>query len=208
MAEKLKRTYFEILNELFFGPSAALEKYAKVRHTQYEMELWRKHNLPLSEVDKKVKRYFTIRFLGEGKRIDKATPEELNKAFESLKYAVGLPTETEPTLNSGCHMRCLRLVEELNDALEADGLRKLYMPERFLDLMTFSYDVLTDENGVAREEKPYDFVIRIFHDEENRKDVRAILKYCKEQNEEMSMQDIWRMVCFMRKHSKKSKIPS
>ena len=53
MAENV-RSYFEILDEMFMGPGAALEKYAKVRFTQYEMNLWRKHRLPLKEVDKKL----------------------------------------------------------------------------------------------------------------------------------------------------------
>ena len=202
MAENIKRTYFEIMNELFVGPNAALEKYAKVRHTQYEMNLWQIHHLPLNDVDKKAKRYFNVRFLGEGKRIDKASPEEIAKAFESLKYAVGLPTVNEPNLNSGCHKRCVKLVEELNEALEAKGLQKIGSPDKFLDFMTFNYDVLTDENGVAREEKPYGFIIRIFNDENNRKEVRAVLKFLREQNREMSIQDIWRLVRFTRSHSK------
>ena len=149
MAENVKRGYFEVLDELFTGPSAALEKYAKVRFTQYEMNLWRRHHLPLKEVDKRARRYFHVRFLGEGETFDKAPPEVMNKAFESLTYAVGLPTEDKPTLNSGCHQRCLKLVLELNDILKADGLREITDPEKFLNLMTFDYDVLSDENGVA-----------------------------------------------------------
>ena len=200
MAENL-RSYFEILDEMFIGSSAALEKYAKVRITQYEMNLWRKHRLPLSEVDKKAKRYFSVRFLGEGQRIDKASTEALNKAFESLHFAVGKDSG-DPALCSGCHQRCLRLANELNEALARDGLEQIPDVEKFLDFMTFDYDVRTDENGQAIEEKPYGFVIRIFHDVENRRDFRLMLKMLKEEGLEMSMQDIWKMIHFKRKHSK------
>ena len=136
MAENVKRGYFEVLDELFTGPSAALEKYAKVRFTQYEMNLWRRHHLPLKEVDKRARRYFHVRFLGEGETFDKAPPEVMNKAFESLTYAVGLPTEDKPTLNSGCHQRCLKLVLELNDILKADGLQEITDPEKFLEFFS------------------------------------------------------------------------
>ena len=204
MAENLNRSYFEILDELFTGPNAALEKYAKVRITQYEMNLWRKHHLPLKEVDKKAKRYFNVRFLGEGLRIDKASPEALKKAFESLHFAVGKDSG-DPTLCSGCHQRCLRLVNELNEALKRDGLDEISDAEKFLDFMTFDYEVRTDENGPAIEEKPYGFVIRTFHDADNRKEFRAMLQMLKTEKREMSMQDIWKIIGFKKKHSKISK---
>ena len=138
MAENVKRGYFEVLDELFTGSNSALEKYAKVRLTQYEMNLWRKHHLPLKEVDKRAKRYFGVRFLGEGKRIDKATQAELSKAFESLHFAVGKDSG-DPSLKSGCHGRCLRLVDVLNEALIADGLDPIPDAEKFLDFFTFNY---------------------------------------------------------------------
>ncbi len=204
MAENLNRSYFEILDELFTGPNAALEKYAKVRITQYEMNLWRKHHLPLKEVDKKAKRYFNVRFLGEGSRIDKASPEALKKAFESLHFAVGKDSG-DPTLCSGCHQRCLRLVNELNEALKRDGLDEIPDADKFLDFMTFDYEIRTDENGQAIEEKPYGFVIRTFHDADNRKEFRAMLQMLKTEKREMSMQDIWKIIGFKKKHSKISK---
>ena len=64
----------------------------------------------------------------------------------------------------------------------------------------------SDENGVAREEKPYGFVIRVFHDAENRKEFRAILKVLKNECREMAIQDIWKIIGFKRKHSKASKM--
>ncbi|MBQ9171796.1 hypothetical protein IJ162_01655 [Candidatus Saccharibacteria bacterium] len=204
MAENLNRSYFEILDELFTGPNAALEKYAKVRITQYEMNLWRKHHLPLKEVDKKAKRYFNVRFLGEGSRIDKASPEALKKAFESLHFAVGKDSG-DPSLCSGCHQRCLRLVNELNEALKRDGLDEISDAEKFLDFMTFDYEVRTDENGQPIEEKPYGFLIRTFHDADNRKEFRAMLQMLKTEKREMSMQDIWKIIGFKKKHSKISK---
>ena len=204
MAENITRGYFEILDELFTGSNSALEKYAKVRITQYEMNLWRRHHLPLREVDKKAKRYFGVRFLGEGNRIDKAEQALLNKAFESLKFAVGKDS-SDPSLCTGCHARCLKLATELNERLKADGLETIPDLEKFLDFFTFDYEVRTDENGQAIEEKPYGFVIRVFHDAENRRDFRTILKMLRAEDLEMSMQDIWRMVNHKRRHSKKIK---
>lgn len=202
MAEELKiRSIFEILNELFLGPDAALEKFAKVRHTQYEMDLWRYHNLPLSEVDKKAKRYFSVRFLGEGTRIDKASDEELSEAFKSLRFAVG-KDKHDSSLCSGCYKRCRRLIDELNEALKRERLDPVYDPDRFLDLMTFEFEVLSDEHGVVRNEKPYNFEIRIFHDKQNRQDFRRELKNLKGDKRMMSMQDIWKLVSFRQKHSR------
>ena len=201
MAEYTKRSYFEVLDELFLGPNSALEKYAKVRFTQYEMNLWRKHHLPLKEVDKKAKRYFGVRFLGEGKRIDKATQAELKKAFESLHFAVGKDSG-DPTLQSGCHGRCFRLVSELNEILKNDGLDPIPDAEKFLDFFTFDYEVRTDQCGQVIEEKPYGFAIRVFHDAENRNEFRSILKILRAEKREMSMQDIWRIAKFKKTHSK------
>lgn len=204
MAENVKRSYFEVLDELFAGPNSALEKYAKVRFTQYEMNLWRKHHLPLKEVDKKAKRYFGVRFLGEGLRIDKASQTVLNKAFESLHFAVGKDSG-DPALLTGCHARCLKLVTELNEVLKADGLEPIPDAEKFLDFFTFDYEVRTDGFGQPIEEKPYGFVIRIFRDAENRNDFRSILKILRAEKREMSMQDIWRIIKFKKTHSKPAK---
>ena len=198
----LKRGYFDILSELFFGSNAALEKYAKVRFTQYEMNLWRRHHLPLSEVDKKAKRYFSVRFLGEGLRIDKADNKQLSEAFEKLKFAVGKFPDDPLAKPTGCHARCLRLVEELNEALRELNLDTIPDSEKFLDWLTFDYDVRTDENGTCVEEKPYGFVIRTFHDADNRREFRLSLKTLKEENRAMSMQDIWKIINFKKARSK------
>ena len=120
MAENI-RSIEEILCELFKGRDAALEKYSRVRHTQYEMSLWRDYGLPLYDVDKSAKAYFSKSFLG-GAKISETDGATIKKAFEKLNHAV----------NDGCHGRCLRLVEELNQALTALGLRTVD-PEPFLD---------------------------------------------------------------------------
>ena len=202
MAAELKRGYYEILDELITGNSSALEKYAKVRFTQYEMNLWWMLGVPLSEVDKKAKRYFSVRFLGEGLRIDKADKESLDKAFEGLMFAVGKFMDKPDAKPTGCHARCLRLAEELNEALRENGLDVIPDAEKFLDWLTFDYEVRTDEQGACIEEKPYGFVIRIFHDAENRKEFRSVLKMLREDKRMMSMQDIWRIVNFKQKHAK------
>ena len=200
MAEQI-RSYFEILDELLLlGNNSALDKYTKVRFTQYEMNLWWKFGLPLKEVDKKAKRYFSVRFLGEGIRIDKASESQLTKAFEKLGYAVG---KDGPSANpTGCHTRCLKLVHEMNEVLKANGLAEISDPEKFLDLLTFDYEVRTDELGTVIEEKPYHFEVRVFHDADNRKEFRSVLKMLKADNRMMSMQDIWRIVNHKKKHSK------
>ena len=162
MAEKI-RSIEEILCELFKGRDAALEKYSKVRHVQYEMLLWRNFGLPLYDVDKSAKAYFSKSFLG-GVKIDEADGASIKKAFEKLNHAV----------NNGCHGRCLRLVEELNQALSELGL-KTVDPEPFLDWLTYWYEPRRGSDGELIEEKPYGFPILDFSDEQNRKELWAEL---------------------------------
>lgn len=195
MAEQI-RDYFDILEELFLGRDAALAKYAKVRFTQYEMRLWWDHDLPLHEVSAKAKRHFNERFLRYDERIDKADSRAINKAFERLSYAVGKNS------NSGCHGRCLRLVAELNQALERDGLETIKDPEAFLDYFTFNYSVQLDYKGNPVLEPGHSFEIRYFNDEINRKEFCRILKFLKSSGKKMSMQDIWKLIIFLRKNSK------
>ena len=166
MAEDItKRGIREVLEELFKGRDAAIEKYAKVRHTLYEMELWykyRKDGYSLRDVPKSVKVYFSQRFL-KGEKIDDRTPEaeaKLSEGFKRLGHAV----------DDGCKGRCERLVEELNLQLEELGLRTIKEPTSFLDWLTFDYDVRLDHEGNPVLEKPFGFEIRLFKDERNRKE--------------------------------------
>ncbi len=201
MAEQI-RDYFDILNELFLSKDAALAKYAKVRFTQYEMGLWWNYGLPLYEVASKAKRYFGERFLETGGRIDEADGDAVKKAFERLDYAVG---KNEHGKFTGCHGRCLRLVDELNKALEKDGLTTIGNPEAFLDYLTFNYTVQTDYKGDPVMEPGYSFEIRSFHNEENRKEFCHIIRLLKSSGRKMSMQSIYRLNAFMKKHSKAAK---
>ena len=66
---------------------SALDQYAKVRHTQYEMRLWRYHGVPLSQIDSKAKAYFAERFL-LGQEIRKVDGKTLDSAFKKLDHAV------------------------------------------------------------------------------------------------------------------------
>ena len=197
MAENVERGYFEILDELLVGNDSAIEKYAKVRHTQYEMNLWRKSGLPLNEVRKAARQYFRMRFL-QNVKIEEADKALLDKGFERLSYAVG-QLDGEPT---GCHMRCLRLVSELNEALRAEGLQTIANAEKFLNWLCFDSVMRMNENGIPIREKPYGFVIMDFYDDANRKDFRSMVRMLKTEKRVMSMQDIWRMIDFKRKHSK------
>lgn len=204
MAEQVKvRDYFDILTELFLSKDAALEKYAKVRFTQYEMNLWRRSGLPLREVASKAKRYFGDRFLGKGLRIDEADEATLSEAFKRLGYAVG--QKNEDGSFTGCHGRCLRLVNELNEALEKDGLATIHEPEKFLDYLTFDYSVRKDYAGNPVMDKPYNIEIWDFFDDIHRKRYREVIKMLKALDRKMSMQDIYRLVDFMTKRSVASK---
>ena len=175
MAEKI-RSIEEILCELFKGRDAALEKYSRVRHTQYEMLLWRDYGLPLYEVDKKAKAHFSKSFLG-GIDIDEVDGMALRKGFEKLNHAV----------KDGCHGRCLRLVEELNVALIELGLRAVD-PEPFLDWLTYWYEARRGADGELIEEKPYGFPILDFSDEQNRKELWAELSLMLKSGRISSMQ--------------------
>ena len=182
----------EILNEMFKGKDSALEKYAKVRITQYEISLWRGYHLPLSEVDKGAKAYFSQRVLG-GKGITTASEKELKEALERLDHAV----------NDGCHKRCRKLLEELNAALEAVGLKPVEDHEKFLDWLTFSYHTVPDSCGEPTKDPGYHFEIRIFNDRENLREFWEELQTLLKHNRMMSMQDVCRIVLEKRKKSKK-----
>ncbi len=184
----------EILEELFKGQEAALNKYARVRMTQYEIGLWRRYGLPLSGVNSAAKQYFSKRFLG-GKRIDKVGENELKKGLTALDYAV----------SDGCHGRCVRLVEELNCALAKLGLKQVSQPDKFLDWLTFSYEVRTDHDGRPIREQPGNFEIRIFHSEENRKEFWLELQALLKQGKMMSMQDVAKIVLHKCHYSKSLK---
>ena len=197
MADKNLTRIEEILNELFVGKDAALEKYAKVRHTYYELGvLWDKHNLPLWEVSPKAKMYFSKRFLN-GKKIPDgiydsksgvATKEELQKGLSDLKHAV----------EDGCHGRCSRLVKELNRELGTFKIEPVDS-EKFLDWLTFCYSVRKDYfSGDPVIEPGFHFEVRDFYDESNREDFWYETKALLKKGEIMSMHDILVVVLLKR----------
>ena len=194
MAGQIKkvRKIDEILRELFQGRDAALEKYAKVRRTQYEMSLWRKYGLPLSAVDCDVRVYFQKRFLN-GKTLRSASCAQIAEAMGRLNHAV----------EDGCRGRCMRLLGELEEALNVLGLSSSFNFEGFLDWLTFSYVVPKDEFGNPQKEKPYDFEMRVFYDRQNRKDFWAELSPMLREGKVMSMRDVYRFVYERRRCSVK-----
>lgn len=186
-----ERTIKDVLEELFKGRDAAIEKYAKVRHTLYEMNLWYRYGLPLKDVPKNVKGYFSERFLG-GKKINETTEMERAEAFKRLGHAV----------SDGCKLRCERLVNELNQQLEELGLMTVKDPTQFLDWLTFDYDVNRDFEGELVVERPFGFEIRLFKDERNRKEFWGEIQLLLYTYGKMkSMQDIARMVLDNRRTS-------
>ena len=192
MTEKVEtREIKEILEEMFKGSNAALAKYARVRKTQYEIGLYRS-GMPLTEVDLASRKYFSKSFL-KGVNIMVATPEQITEGQKSLGYAV----------SDGCHGRCMRLVEELNRALAKLGLKTVSQPEKFLDWLTYSYEVKTDHNGNPVREQPGGFEVRIFHSDENRTEFWRELQALLKQNRMMSMQDVVKIVLDKRKKSVK-----
>ena len=183
-----------ILEELFKGAGSALTKYAKVRMTQYEINLWRKEGMPLEWIDKSAKSYFSTRFLG-GKRITNTTPAELQKACDALDHAV----------KDGCHGRCVKLVAELNEAFTAIGLSPIKQIDKFLDFVTFYYEVRKDEQGNAIKEKPNGFEVRVFQSDTNRKELWTELQLLMKQNRMMSIPDVSKIVLNKRHLSKSLK---
>jgi hypothetical protein len=181
----------EVLEELFKGPNAALTKYARVRKTKYEIDLWQS-GMPITEVSPDAKKCFSKSFL-KGTSIKLATPEQISNGRKDLGYAV----------SEGCHGRCTRLVKELNCALAKLGLQQISQIDKFLDWLTFSYEVKTDYDGRSVREQPGNFEVRIFHSEENRKEFWLELQVLLKQNRMMSMQDVVKIVLDKRKKSVK-----
>ena len=188
MAENKNITKVEhVLNELFKGRTSALEQYAKVRHTKYELMLWRQYGLPLHEVNNKAKNYFSRRFLG-GIRIEQADEKTLRKGFETLDYAIF----------DGCHGRCMRLIKELNEALNELGLKPVKDPEYFLDWLTFCHYDCKDTEGNTAHDTDYGFPIWTFSDKENRTDFWRVLKPMMSYERIASMQYIAVLVMALR----------
>ncbi|MBQ3296557.1 hypothetical protein IJH01_00280 [Candidatus Saccharibacteria bacterium] len=198
MTEQITRGYFEITRELFFvgkdekgkTTKSALEQYAKVRHTQYELSLWRYHGVPLGQVNSGAKTYFSEKFL-HGSSIREVDSKALDAAFEKLGHAV----------KDGCHGRCARLMEELNACLGSQGLKTVKV-EEFLDFLTFNYRTRDDEYGYPLKEPGYSFEIRDFVDEYYREQFREELKHLEKSRRQMAMQDILKIIRFRMDNSK------
>ena len=185
-----KRRIDKILCELFQGKDAAIEKYAKVRHTKYEIDLWRVYGLPIRDVSAEAKKYFSVRFLN-GKKISEASQAEIDEGVKRLSHAV----------NDGCRQRCVKLVVELNAALSDLKLDMVSNPESFLDWLTFDYTTPLDEWGRPVREHPHSFEVRIFHDKENRKEFWDELLPMLKKGRVLSMTDVFR---FVREKGKRS----
>lgn len=187
-----ERNIKEILEELFSGKDAALAKYAKVRHTQYELGLT-KRGLPIYDVAPSARRYFSERFLG-GENVCKVYKEDrtkFDKAMEDLDHAV----------RDGCHGRCTRLVKELNEELAHYKIEPVDS-EKFLKWLTFCYDVRKDYLGEPITEPGFSFEIRDFYDDKNRKDFWKELKNLLKDGRIMSMSDVLKIVYLKRNNSK------
>ena len=185
-----ERQIKDILMELFSDSDAALVKYAKVRHVQYEMELWYKHHC---DIDKGVKAYFVLRFLN-GKRISDCGRGEIREALDKLDHAV----------KDGCHGRCVRLITELNKAFEEKDIEQLQNIEAFLDFVTFDYETRRDEYTNELVCEPgYGFEIRVFHDTENRSAVWKKIKSLLDKGKMMPISRVCQILGIERKFSKK-----
>lgn len=189
MAEQV-RSIFEILKELFSGKDSALEKYARVRMTQYEMMLWRNYHLPLSSIPRATKTYFSKRFL-KGVQLFAATDDELKEGLTRLGHAV----------DDGCKKRCTRLVEELNDALMTKGLPRVEDVDSFLNWLTFSYKPRVDVFGIPIYEPGYGFPLLVFDSDRNRKEFWGELRLLLESKKMISMKNVCKIVLAKRKVS-------
>lgn len=197
MTEQITRGYFEITRELFFETKdekgktvmSALEQYAKVRHTQYELNLWRFHGLTLGQIDGKAKAYFSKRFL-HGENILEVDNATLEAAYKKLGHAV----------DDGCHGRCVRLVDELNRRMGELHLAPVKV-EKFLDYMTFNYRTRDDGYGYPRRDPDYGYEIRDFVDKYYRTQFCEELRLLEKTRRMMSMQDILNIIHFKQEHS-------
>ena len=177
----------EVLRELFepVKGGSALERYSRVRHTLYEIQLWREYKLPITEIPKAEKRYFCERFLK--KPLSKASETEIEEAITKLNYAA-----------IACQKKCTTLVKNFNKAVEGYNthalvLEEIHSVEGFLDFFTFWYDIRTDHEGKHILEKPYGFEIRVFSDKRNRSDIWFFLKRMLEEGRVASMQNLCRL---------------
>ena len=188
--KKQPREIRDIFKELFFGSDSALEKYAKVRHVQYEMGLWRTYHCDIHGF---AKAYFSARFVDGKKRLSQCTEAEIKEGLNRLDHAV----------KDGCHKRCVRLIKELNEALGEKGIEPLQDIETFLDLVTFDYTIMRDiYTGEPSCEPMYGFEIRIFHDAENRSWVRKKIDGLLSKNEMMPLNRICQMLKIEQTYSK------
>ena len=185
------RTTIEIMDELFLGRDAALEKFAKVRHAKYEVELWRK-GMPYASLGKRSKSYFEKEYLG-GIKIYDASDEQIAEGLKRLSFAVGMGLKN-PT---GCYERTLRLVNELNAAIVREGLGVSVDVERFIDYFTFSHNEAVLYRPEMIEAYPY------FFDDDHRKEYKASIRFLKEMKRKMHPGVINNMV----KEVKKASVP-
>ncbi len=166
--EKDTLRYYEIMKELFHGKDAAFAKYAKVRHTLYEMNFFRSpKGYTLAEINSAAKAYFANRFLPKGVTIRNATEEQLKKGYRDLEHAV----------KDGCYGRCLRLVNEMNEILEREHFECIDDPESFLDAFSFYYKQRKDEFGNPAFEPGRGDPILDFYDDLNRKDYYDFVQF-------------------------------
>ena len=180
--------FFEIMDELFQGRDAALVKYAKVRHTLYEMNYYRR-GYSLSEVNPAAKVYFAKRFLPQGVTIRTATEQQLEEAYDRLEHAV----------KDGCHGRCIRLVEEMNLILKKNNLEPLNNPDKFLAYFSFNYKQREDEFGNPAFEPGRGDPILDFRDKDNRTEFYSVVKFLEKQKIMLSPIEIGKIVVKLRK---------
>ena len=174
-------SYYGVLNELF-ETDGALDKFAKVRFTKYEIGLWRERKYPLSVVASQAKVYFSKRFLN-GKPIYNCSDEEIEKGMASLHYA----TEPNP-VGAGCYERCRRLFEYLNRKAAELGIHQIYSIGIVMNFFTFS--------GIVKEEKEPIYGIEILIPEDRdfrnafKKELRKVIKKAKKGDKPKSFYDI------------------
>ena len=162
-----------------------------MRRTQYELGL-AKRGLPIYDVAPSARRYFSERFLG-GENVCKVYKEDrtkFDKAMEDLDHAV----------RDGCHGRCTRLVKELNEELAHYKIEPVDS-EKFLNWLTFCYDVRKDYLGEPITEPGFSFEIRYFYDDKNRKEFWEETKALLKKGYIMPMGQIGKLVMIKRNHA-------
>ena len=169
----------EDILERFFS---AMESCSRVRHAQYEINLWRKRGLPLSEVAPQAKAYVSNTFM-DGAKLGTSDLDVAKKGLKRLDYA-----------EASCRAKCEKIVAELNEQLEKLGIETIENPKNFVDYYTLRYKPRKNWEGKTLVEPRYNIAIVDFLDIDEFKRFKDILRKFLKKGKIISMQDVAKII--------------